>query len=122
LNMGNLICACKWAWMVDVVGVAESCLILMANKVLPTFACSCCQRMDIQMPTMDGLEATRRLRQMGYVSLPIFGLTASVARSDFRDLGFDDWLPKPVPMKELKAKLNHLQATLLATSNLFVKQ
>ena len=64
------------------------------------------------MPTMDGLEATRRLRQMGYVDLPIFGLTASVSRSDFRDLGFNDWLPKPVPMKELKAKLASLQMAL----------
>jgi CheY-like chemotaxis protein len=65
--------------------------------------------MDIQMPVMDGLEATRRLRTMGYVNLPIFGLTASVARSDFRDLGFDDWLPKPIPMKDLKMKLHNLQ-------------
>jgi CheY-like chemotaxis protein len=65
--------------------------------------------MDIQMPVMDGLEATRRLRTMGYVNLPIFGLTASVARSDFRELGFDDWLPKPIPMKDLKMKLLNLQ-------------
>jgi DNA-binding response OmpR family regulator len=49
------------------------------------------------------------LRTMGYVNLPIFGLTASVARSDFRDLGFDDWLPKPIPMKDLKMKLLNVQ-------------
>lgn len=72
--------------------------------------------MDIQMPTMDGLEATRRLRQMGYTDLPIFGLTASVSRSDFRELGFDDWIPKPVPMKELKAKLYSLQKASKSSS------
>ncbi len=68
------------------------------------------------MPIMDGIEATRRLRQLGYIDLPIFALTASVSRSDFRDLGFDDWLPKPVPMKELKAKLYSLQKSLLSSS------
>ncbi|CAB9503763.1 Peroxide stress-activated histidine kinase mak2 (Partial), partial [Seminavis robusta] len=65
--------------------------------------------MDIQMPVMDGLEATRRLRSMGYNNLPIYGLTASVARSDFREFGFNDWLPKPIPMKALKAKLHHFK-------------
>jgi len=61
--------------------------------------------MDIQMPVMDGLEATRRLRTMGYSDLPILGLTASVKRSDYEELGFTDWLPKPILMKDLKAKL-----------------
>lgn len=60
------------------------------------------------MPVMDGLEATRRLRIMGYTELPIYGLTASMARSDFNDLGFTDWLAKPIPMKDLKKKLNLL--------------
>ena len=60
---------------------------------------------DIQMPVMDGYEATRRLRTMGYNNLPIFGLTACVARPDFSELGFDGWLAKPIPMKDLKAKL-----------------
>ncbi|KAG7365580.1 PAS domain containing protein [Nitzschia inconspicua] len=63
--------------------------------------------MDIQMPIMDGLEATRRLRHMGYTDLLILGLTASQKRSDFKDLGFDDWLPKPILIKELKSKLRH---------------
>ena len=60
------------------------------------------------MPVMDGLEATRRLRTMGYTDLPIVGLTASVKRLDFQELGFDDWLAKPTPLKELKKKLDQL--------------
>lgn len=65
--------------------------------------------MDIQMPVMDGLEATRRLRALGFEDLPIYGLTASVARNDYQELGFDDWIGKPIPMKDLKFKLYQLQ-------------
>jgi DNA-binding response OmpR family regulator len=32
-----------------------------------------------------------------------------VQRSDFSELGLDDWIPKPVPMKDLKSKLYRLQ-------------
>jgi len=60
--------------------------------------------MDVQMPVMDGVEATSRLRTLGFVDLPILGLTASVKQSDYRDLGFDDWLSKPIPLKDLKEK------------------
>jgi len=65
--------------------------------------------MDIQMPVMDGLEATRRIRSKGYADLPILGLTASVSRSDYTELGFNDWLPKPIPMKELSYKLHRIK-------------
>jgi CheY-like chemotaxis protein/nitrogen-specific signal transduction histidine kinase len=65
--------------------------------------------MDIQMPVMDGLEATRRIRSLGYADLPILGLTASVSRSDFTELGFNDWLPKPIPMKELTNRLYRIK-------------
>lgn len=58
---------------------------------------------------MDGLEATRRLRSMGYTDLPIYGLTASVARSDYSELGFNDWIAKPMPMKILKSKLYQIR-------------
>lgn len=71
----------------------------------------------LQMPIMDGLEATRRLRTMGYNDLPIYGLTASVARSDFTELGFDDWLPKPIPMKDLRAKLSRFKERQPLTQN-----
>jgi CheY-like chemotaxis protein len=64
--------------------------------------------MDIQMPEMCGLEATRRLRTMGYKGLPIFGLTASMKRSDYQELGFDDWLPKPILMDDLQVRLQSL--------------
>jgi CheY-like chemotaxis protein len=64
--------------------------------------------MDIQMPVMDGIEATKRLRSKGYTSLPVIGLTASVHQTDYLELGFTDWIGKPVPMKDLKVKLYNI--------------
>jgi signal transduction histidine kinase/CheY-like chemotaxis protein len=54
--------------------------------------------MDIQMPVMDGVEATRLLRAAGYAR-PILALTANVMKSDvarYREAGCDDVLAKPV--------------------------
>ena len=54
--------------------------------------------MDIKMPEMDGLEATRILKPM-YPNLPIIALTAKAFSSD-REMAFeagcDDFLSKPV--------------------------
>jgi signal transduction histidine kinase/FixJ family two-component response regulator len=54
--------------------------------------------MDIQMPLMDGIEATMYLRAEGYQG-PIVALTANVMQSDvarYRQCGCDDVLAKPV--------------------------
>ena len=70
--------------------------------------------MDVQMPEMDGLEATRRIR----TDLPgprqphIVALTASVASEDrmaCRDAGRDGYLAKPVRLAELSAALQAVQ-------------
>jgi CheY-like chemotaxis protein len=56
--------------------------------------------MDVHMPDMDGLEATRRIRQMPlYAKVPILAMTASVLMED-RDAclqaGMDGHLGKPL--------------------------
>ncbi len=59
--------------------------------------------MDIHMPVLDGLDATRRLRTRGY-SRPIVALTASVMQAE-RDeclrAGCDSFLTKPVSREDL---------------------
>jgi signal transduction histidine kinase/ligand-binding sensor domain-containing protein/ActR/RegA family two-component response regulator len=61
--------------------------------------------MDVQMPEMDGYEATRQIRQLPErASLPIIGLTASVLLEDRQlalDSGMDDALSKPFDSAKL---------------------
>jgi len=68
--------------------------------------------MDIQMPEMDGIEATRIIRQSvnGHIKpdIPIIALTAHALKGDrerFLKAGMDDYLAKPVGLEELQASL-----------------
>ncbi|MCL2719706.1 MAG: ATP-binding protein [Treponema sp.] len=72
--------------------------------------------MDIQMPIMDGLEATRRIRALPARErgrIPIIAITANAYKDDINsciEAGMDDHLSKPLDVEKIFAMLsNHLK-------------
>lgn len=61
--------------------------------------------MDVQLPKMSGLEATRRLRKMpAFSHLPIVAITAYAMKGDEErivEAGCDAYLPKPINTREV---------------------
>jgi CheY-like chemotaxis protein len=72
--------------------------------------------MDIQMPVVDGVEATRAIRKLGdrYLTLPIIALTANAMSGDeehYLGLGMNDYVPKPIDPDRLTLALRRSIAT-----------
>lgn len=66
--------------------------------------------MDMQMPVMDGLEATRTIRSSARADhdIPIFAMTANTFandRQDCRDAGMDGYISKPINIKDIEGTL-----------------
>ena len=73
--------------------------------------------MDVQMPVMDGLEATRRIRSgenpLGR-TIPILAMTANAFLEDMqksRDAGMDEHLSKPVDINALEQTVKRFRVT-----------
>jgi signal transduction histidine kinase len=71
--------------------------------------------MDVNMPGLDGREATRRLRASNGVNrdVPVIGFSAGLADEEVqacREAGMTDWLAKPLDIRALYAALERVQA------------
>ena len=68
--------------------------------------------MDVQMPGMDGLEATRQIRNLPepFASQPIIAMTANAMKGDREkciQAGMNDYLSKPIDRHELLDKIGY---------------
>jgi len=64
--------------------------------------------MDHMMPKMDGIETTKKLRELGYKGF-IVALTANALVGNdkmFKNNGFDDFIPKPIDIGQINTILN----------------
>ncbi|HEY5994311.1 MAG TPA: PAS domain S-box protein [Gallionellaceae bacterium] len=68
-----------------------------------------CVLMDVQMPLMDGLEATRRIRaNQAYASMPVIAVTANALEEERQrclEAGMNDFITKPLRPETLYAVL-----------------
>jgi len=65
--------------------------------------------MDIQMPEMDGKEATRAIRQKGFDTVPIIAMTAHAMKGDREkclEVGMNDYVTKPIKREVVFAIIN----------------
>ncbi len=64
--------------------------------------------MDLQMPEMNGFEATKYIRETMKSQIPIIALTADVSIADvskWKEFGMDDYISKPINEKLLYSKI-----------------
>ena len=90
----------KYGCRVTVVGDGEKALSVLSNDEFD------CILMDVKMPVLDGVEATKQIRSSDskFKNIPIIALTAyamSGDREKFMDAGMDDYIAKPVDNEEL---------------------
>jgi len=94
----------------DVAGTGLAVLSALEKKAYDVIL------MDIQMPDMDGLDATRRIREIKFDPQPyIIAMTAYALegdREEFLKSGMNDYLSKPIHIEELKLAIERGQAIL----------
>lgn len=77
--------------------------------------------MDMQMPVMNGFEATQKIRQLeDYKNTPIIALTAFAMKGDREkclEAGATDYIPKPIDSQEFIQKVKYYTEKKIALSN-----
>jgi CheY-like chemotaxis protein len=72
--------------------------------------------MDVQMPEMDGLEATRLLRSLNQRQPVIIAMTANAMQGDREmclNAGMDDYISKPIKLDEVVVMLEKYKLEIL---------
>ena len=91
----------SWGFTVDIVNNGREAVDMMQKNTYDLVL------MDIQMPEMDGMEATRAIRQLSdpaKAAIPIVALTANALKGDsekYLAAGMNDFLPKPFNEQKL---------------------
>jgi CheY-like chemotaxis protein len=91
----------SWGFTVDVVNNGREAVDMIQKNNYDLVL------MDIQMPEMDGMEATRAIRQLSdaaKAAVPIVALTANALKGDsekYLEAGMNDFLPKPFNEQKL---------------------
>ncbi len=87
----------KYGLVIDVAFDGQQALDVLAGKPVGYYNLIF---MDMEMPNLDGYEASRRIRQQAaYYSLPIIAMTAHAMTGDRErclEAGMNDYLPKPI--------------------------
>ena len=93
--------------LVDIAGNGQEALTALQGKTYDAVL------MDVMMPEMDGLAATRAIRQTLRLDLPIIALTANAIKGDREkclEAGMDEYLTKPTEIELLYQTLERLTA------------
>ncbi len=94
--------------LVDIAGNGQEALVALQTKTYDAVL------MDVMMPVMDGLAATRAIRTTLRLELPIIALTANAIKGDREkclEAGMDEYLTKPVEIQALYQTLKKVMAT-----------
>ncbi len=78
--------------------------------------------MDIQMPIMDGYEATKIIREQNF-TIPIIALSANVMKEDIektKQAGMDEYLQKPIIVEEFYKILSKYLSTTVKADKTFL--
>ncbi len=99
----------------------EPCVAANGKEVLDHLKKACFDLifMDVQMPEMDGLEATRRIRAGNGPQPVIIAITANVTRQDREEClaeGMNDYLSKPVDLEQFSFMLEKWGAQIRLTT------
>jgi CheY-like chemotaxis protein/HPt (histidine-containing phosphotransfer) domain-containing protein len=98
----------RWGHHVEVANNGLVALEILAGKQFDVIL------MDMMMPVMDGLEATRRIRANESLRrTPIIAMTANAMESDRErclEAGMDDYISKPIKAQELRQMLQRLSS------------